>query len=104
MDQGQSFVISDVRFNEQIGYHFFSSENERKCYKIYNKVKKSSDNSDILNVGCIHNKIRTGLICDAFTTREMLPSVYIPRSVPCSMLPTVYIPQYPVQCTVHVVV
>lgn len=88
MDQGQSFVISDVRFNEQIGYHFFSSENERKCYKIYDKVKKSSDNSDILNVGCIHNKIRTGLICDAFTTREMLPSVYIP--------------QYPVQCTVHV--
>lgn len=53
MDQGQSFVISDVRFNKQIGYHFFSSENERKCYKIYNKVKKSSDNSDILNVGCI---------------------------------------------------
>lgn len=54
---GSGSVISDLRLNEQIAYNFFFFfwKRRRKCYIMYNKVKKSSDKSDILDFGSIYN-------------------------------------------------
>lgn len=53
---GSGSIISDLRLNEQIAYNFFFFwKRRRKCYIMYNKVKKSSDKSDILDFGSIYN-------------------------------------------------